>query len=126
MGRAKSIAAWALQVLLSALFLLQGVSKLLSSASWVARFKTWGYPDGFYFVVGATELLCALMLLIPRIAGVGAMMLMVVMAGATVTHLAHGEPQVITTLVLMALLGLVVYIRVDLRQLREGVMQREP
>jgi hypothetical protein len=32
------------------------------------------------------------------------------MLGATVTHLIHGEPQVITTVVLTALLAIVLYL----------------
>jgi DoxX-like family len=47
-------------------------------------------------------------LLIPRLANSGALLLVVIMIGATATHVAHREPQVITTVVLLALLGTVV------------------
>jgi hypothetical protein len=36
---------------------------------------------------------------------------MTVMIGAAATHLLHREPQVITTVILMALLGVVLYVR---------------
>ncbi len=111
MDRVKSIAVWALHVLLSAMFVIQGISKLLSSSSWVSRFKGWGYPDSFYLVIGVIEVVSAILLLIPKLAGFGSLILIIVMVGASVTHLIHGEPQIITTLVLTALLSIVAYLR---------------
>ena len=111
MNRVRSIAVWVLQILLAAMFVFQGVSKLLSSPGWVSRFKAWGYPDSFYLVIGVIEVGSAVLLLIPKLAGFGSLILIIVMVGATFTHLIHGEPQVITTLILMALLGVVVYVR---------------
>ena len=61
--------------------------------------------------MGLAELLGSILLLIPRLVKFGAMLLIVVMAGATATHVPHREPQVITTLVLLALLALVLYLR---------------
>ncbi len=57
------------------------------------------------------ELCGAGFLLIPKLARSGAILLIVIMIGATVTHLLHREPQVVTTLVLTALLVGVVYFR---------------
>ena len=111
MNHVRSIAVWVLHILLVAMFALQGIAKLASSPGWVSRFKAWGYPDNFYLVIGAMELVGAVALFIPRLAGFGALILLAVMAGATITHLAHGEPQIVTTLILMALLTLVAYIR---------------
>ncbi len=111
MNRFKSIAVWVLHILLAAMFSVQGVAKLASSPSWVSRFKAWGYPDNVYIFVGVIELLCAMILLVPRLAGFGALILIAVMVGATITHLIHGEIQVVTTLILMTLLGIIGYIR---------------
>ena len=111
MNRYKSIAVWVLQFLLAALFAIQGIVKLNGSPAWISRFRGWGYPDHFYFAVGLAELLGSILLLIPRLAKFGALLLIVVMAGATATHFLHREPQVITTLVLFALLALVLYLR---------------
>ena len=109
--RGKLIAVWVLQFLLAALFAIQGIVKLNGSPVWIARFQGWGYPDHFYFAVGLAELVGSILLLIPRLARFGALLLIVVMAGAAATHLLHREPQVITTLVLLALLALVLYLR---------------
>lgn len=109
--RLKSIAAWVVQALLAALFTVQAFVKLRGSPAWISRFRGWGYPDHFYIVVGIAELLGAIALLIPRFARFGALLLIVVMAGATVTHLLHREPQIATTLVLLFFLAVVLYQR---------------
>jgi uncharacterized membrane protein YphA (DoxX/SURF4 family) len=70
-----------------------------------------GYPDHFYIVVGVAEVFGAILLLIPRTVKLGAPLLIAVMAGATLTHLIHHEPQVATTVVLTALLVAVLYLR---------------
>ena len=111
MKRFRLMAVWVLQFVLAAFFAMQGVVKLAGSQSWVARFSGWGYPDRFYLVVGLAELAGAVVLLIPRLARFGALLLIAVMAGATATHLIHHEPQVVTTLVLLALLGAALYLR---------------
>ena len=111
MNSLRTVGVWILQFLLAALFAIQGIVKLSGSPAWVSRFRGWGYPDHFYFVVGLVELLAALALLIPRIAKLGAGLLIAVMAGATATHAVHREPQVLTTLVLLALLSITLYVR---------------
>jgi putative oxidoreductase len=106
----RSAAVWVLRVLLAALFVIQGVVKLTGSPGWISRFRAWGYPDYFYVAVGVAELAGALLLLIPRLSRFGAALLIVVMVGATGTHLIHHEPQVITTLAIIALLAIVLYL----------------
>lgn len=111
MTRPKSVAVWVVQILLALLFALQGITKLTSAPAWVARFKAWGYPDHFYLAVGLGELVGAILLLIPRLARFGALILMAVMIGAAATHVLHREQQVITTVILMALLVIILYVR---------------
>ena len=105
------IAVWVLQFMLAALFAIQGAVKLGGSKVWISRFAAWGYPDHFYLVVGLAEVSGAILLLIPRLASFGVLLLIAVMVGATGTHLIHHEPQVATTLVLTALLVLVLNLR---------------
>lgn len=105
------ITVWVLQVVLAAFFAMQGAVKLSGSQTWVSRFSGWGYPDQFYLAVGLAELSGAIVLLIPSLARFGAALLIAVMVGATATHLIHHEAQVVTTLVLMALLAAVLYMR---------------
>jgi putative oxidoreductase len=105
--RLKFVVCWTLQILLALLFAVQGVVKLMGSPNWIARFNRWGYPHDFYLVVGVAELAGAALLLIPKLSKFGAVLLSVVMIGAAGTHLLHHEPQVATTLILLALLGTV-------------------
>jgi uncharacterized membrane protein YphA (DoxX/SURF4 family) len=111
MSRSRTIAVWTLQVLLAIFFVLQAWMKLGGSPAWIARFHRWGYPDHFYLVVGAVELLGGLALVVPPLTRIAAAGLTIIMVGATVTHLLHREPQVISTVVLIALLSIVVYSR---------------
>jgi uncharacterized membrane protein YphA (DoxX/SURF4 family) len=88
-------------------------ARRMHSVNWslITRFRGGGYPDRFYFAVGLAELVGSILLLVPRLAKVGALPLIVVMAGATATHFLHREPQAIITLVVLALLCLVLYLR---------------
>jgi len=103
---------WSLTVLLALFFLFAGGAKLASSASSVENFARWGYPAWFLYVVGVMEVGGALALLIPRVAGLAAVLLCGTMVGAAITHLAHGEMAAVPVpLVLLALVALVGYAR---------------
>jgi len=52
MSRTRLIAAWILQILLAALFLVQAWMKLSGSPNWITQFRHWGYPDHFYLLIG--------------------------------------------------------------------------
>lgn len=61
--------------------------------------------------IGVIELLAGLASLVPKSATFGAIVLMVVMAGATATHIAYREMQVVTTIAIILLLGATLVIR---------------
>jgi putative oxidoreductase len=104
---AGTIGGWALQVLLGALFILLGAGKF-GDPSWERKFARWGYPDGFYMVVGVLEALGGLMLLVPRLTSYAAGMLGIIMIGASLTHVVHGESaRVFPPLIYLALLATV-------------------
>src|SRR5262245_42085814 len=103
-------AAWILVIgLLAAEFILAGASKLRPGTSWSRMFLAWGYPAWFRFVVGGTEIVCGIGLVVSRARLVAACVLITIMAGAAVTHLLHGEPQrVILNAALSVLLGILI------------------
>lgn len=104
----KNIGLWALQILIALNFIGASIPKLTSQAGIVNNFERWGYPDGFYIIIGIVELLAALLLVIPKTAGYAAITLMGVMLGALVTHLMHGEfTNAIVPVVLSVLLALI-------------------
>jgi uncharacterized membrane protein YphA (DoxX/SURF4 family) len=102
-----TIAIWLLSGLLAFGFGFAGINKFRGQGM-VRAFRHWGYPDGFVYVIGALEMLLAAGLLIPRVAPYAAGGLMVIMLGATGTHLAHGESNWKVTVLLLALLTLLV------------------
>ncbi|HKE05681.1 MAG TPA: DoxX family protein [Blastocatellia bacterium] len=109
MGKVKTFILWVLQVLFALFYTIQGIAKF-NSSSWIDRFRSYGYPDHFYLVIGVLEVLGGVSLLIPKMTGYGAALLAVIMGGACLTHLAHHEtPNAIATAVFMILLGLLAY-----------------
>jgi uncharacterized membrane protein YphA (DoxX/SURF4 family) len=109
MKRAATIVTWLLQVLLFMVMMGPGVQKFTSPV-WERMFRAWGYPDHFYLVIGAIEVLAGLGLLVPRLASASALTLMTVMAGAAVTQMMNGRSGV-GELVFLTLLGCVAYSR---------------
>ncbi|PTL77966.1 DoxX family protein [Vitiosangium sp. GDMCC 1.1324] len=91
MSKAKKVGLWVLTVLLAFAFLGAGGSKLAGAAPHPESFARWGYPLWFMYVTGATEVVAALLLLVPRTATLGAGLYVGTMVGAVLTHLKAGE-----------------------------------
>jgi putative oxidoreductase len=108
--RGVSIALWAISVLLALFFSVMGLPKMLGVGGWAGRFAAWGYPPWFVVLVGAGEIVGAVLLLIPPLATQGAAGLSVIMLGAVATHLVHGESvRVVVPVTLFTLLILVAW-----------------
>ena len=56
------------------------------------KFVGWGYPEWFRFVVGSGELFAAALLISPRFRFLGAAILVVITAGAVITHWVNHDP----------------------------------
>lgn len=85
------VAGHVLALLVGAVFVVSGGSKLVAAESQVQDFARWGFPGWFLYGIGLLEVLGAILLVIPptRIAGVA--MLGIVMVGAVATHTVNGE-----------------------------------
>jgi len=115
----QTVGLWCVTILLAGFFLMAGVPKLQGASQTVRHFSEWGYSIGFMYLVGVIEVTGALGLLIPRVAGLSAIALAVIMLGAAATHAVHDEVNAVPIpLTLMALLGVVGYAR------REGLRKR--
>jgi len=113
-SRIKNYAAWALQILLSAFFVMAAAPKLMGNPEVVESFRQWGMPEKSYLLVGALELLGAVGLLIPHTVVYAAGGLVLLMIGATGTHFAHGEwERLLMPVAPMLLLLLVGYWRIS-------------
>lgn len=107
-----NIGLWVLSGLLALLFLIAGGSKLAGVPEMQHNFQNWGYPQWFRVVVGGSEVISAVVILVPRAAWGGATVLAVLMAGATLTHVFledGGFGKAAFTAVLMLLAATVAY-----------------
>lgn len=113
LSKGKLIAVWVATVLPAALFLFTGGNKLAAQPPFPDGFvHHYGFPLWFMYVTGAVEVVGALLLLIPRTAVFGSLLLVGTMIGAVLTHLKVSEyAQTGTPLVLLGLVALVGYVR---------------
>lgn len=111
--RAVNIGLWVLQVLLAAFFVFASVPKLLGDPMAVQMFDLIGFGQWFRYLTGAVELLGAIGLLIPRLCGLAAFGLALVMVGAVLAQVFPlGAPAVaLSPLVLCVVLLLVAWVR---------------
>ena len=101
---------WILTLLLAVLMAGPGSQKFTSPV-WERMFRTWGYPDGFYLVIGAVEVIGGIALLIPRLASYSAIMLAMVMVGAAATQILRGGRNGVGEIVFASLLCALAAIR---------------
>jgi|GEM_PF-492180 len=81
----------AVATLLGCIFLGTGISKIIALDFVVETFQGWGYPGWFLYVVGVTEILAAVLVLIPSTRTLGAAIIGVDMLGAMGTHIMARE-----------------------------------
>jgi len=112
-GKVFNIILWVLQLAAAAMFFFAGIPKLLGAPQVVAVFETIGFGQWFRYLTGGLEVLCAILLLIPGLSGVGALILMCVMVGAAGTHLflIGGSP--VPAIVLLLVMALIAWARRD-------------
>lgn len=112
MSKGKSIASWIIQILIAAMFFMMGGQKLMGEAEVTANFARWGFPGFMQYIIGFFEVAGAIGLLIPRLAGLAASGLILIMIGALGTHLSHSEFNMAPVPVVVSLLlGVVAYVR---------------
>ncbi|KQS83624.1 DoxX family protein [Methylobacterium sp. Leaf361] len=109
----RSVGSVALRGLLTAVFLVAAVMKFAAVPFEVEGFVRFGYPLWFMDVVGALQLLGAVLLWTPGCVALGAGLLAVLMAGAVGSHLLAGDPVLmpLPALMLLLLLGGVAHAR---------------
>ena len=101
---------WILTLLLAVVMVGPGSQKF-TGPTWQRMFRTWGYPEGFYLVIGAIEVIGGIGLLIPRIASYSAITLSLVMLGAAATQILRGGRNGVGEIVFASLLAVIAWIR---------------
>ena len=104
-SKALNITFWILQGLLAATFLVAGTTKLASPQMQVAFFEKIGLGQWFRYFTGGLEVIGAILVLVPRTAGVAAILLGMTMVGAVDTQLliTGGSPVASIVLLVMAI-----------------------
>jgi uncharacterized membrane protein YphA (DoxX/SURF4 family) len=64
---------------------------VLGWPSYFEKFVKWGYPAWFSPVIGASELVAAVLLILPRRRFLGAVMLVAILTGAVTTHIVNHD-----------------------------------
>ena len=104
-----NVLLWVLQIGAAGMFLMVGFLKLSGNAQLVGLFQAIGLGQWFRYLTGTLEVAGAFLLLIPRMSGLGALMLAGVMVGAVVTHvfIVGGSP--LMAIVLLVVTGVVAW-----------------
>src|SRR5260221_10704672 len=104
-----NVGLWILQIAAAGMFLMVGFLKLSGDAQMVGLFEAIGLGQWFRYLTGTLEVAGAILLLIPRTSGLGALMLAGVMTGAIVTHvfIVGGSP--LMAIILLFVTGLVAW-----------------
>jgi len=107
--KAKTVAHWIIRILVALVFIVAGSRKLMGGVAVAEMFQHWGFPDNFYYFIGAVEALGGIGLFIPGLTGYAAVLLLGNMMGAIITHLTHNEveslPLPVVLLILLAMLA---------------------
>jgi len=103
-SKAGGITLWILRGLLAIAFLGAGFAKLSGQPMMVAEFQAIGIGQWFRYLTGSLEIVGVILLLIPRMTGVGGLLLTCIMAGAIVAHLTRLHTPVMALVPLILLL----------------------
>lgn len=110
-SRVTTIVGWVLRIALALVFAGAGFSKLAGDPAMLQLFDDVGAGQGLRYVVGALVLAGAVGLLVPRLCGLAAVGLVLLMIGATITNIAVLGVSPVFTLLVLVLAAVVVWLR---------------
>jgi putative oxidoreductase len=93
MPRWLNITLWVLQILMAALYLMAGGSKLLGNPQMVKEFGELAVGQWFRYFTGCVEVTGAILMLIPRMCSFGGFLITATMIGAIIARITvlHGN-----------------------------------
>ena len=103
------VAFWVLQLLLAAVFLIAGTTKLAGAQMHVETFEKLGVGQWFRYFTGSIEVIAAIMIIVPRTVVVGAALLSATMIAAIETQLVVIGGSPVPPLVLLVLAAVVAW-----------------
>ncbi len=110
-GKGRTITLWILSGMATLAFLGAGGAKLAGATAMVEVFEKVGLGQWFRYLTGLLEVAGGIALLIPRTAFHAAILLAVVMAGATTAHLTVLGGSSAAPVILLILTGTIAYLR---------------
>jgi hypothetical protein len=118
-SKALNITFLILQGLLAATFLVAGITKLASPQMQVAFFEKIGLGQWFRYFTGGLEVIGAILVLVPRTAGIAAILLGMTMVGAVDIHLLiTGGSPVASIVLLVTAIAVTWYHELHLKRLQ--------
>jgi len=102
---------WAFQILAAAQFFLTGLDKVSDAPVMVQLFGAVGFGQWFRYVTGTIEIVSAVLLLMPRVAAIGAALLAMTMIGALIAHLTVLPFSPVKPIVLLVMVSIVFSVR---------------
>jgi putative oxidoreductase len=112
-GKILNVILWILQIGAAAMFLFAAFPKLTSNPQAVQGFAMIGLGQWFRYLTGGLETLGAVLLLIPRLCGLGGLLLACVMVGAVATHLLVLGGSPVAAIVLLLVTAIIAWGRRD-------------
>jgi putative oxidoreductase len=109
-GRWAATLVWVLKGLLALAFLAAAAAKLSGQPMMVAEFGKIGFGQGFRYLTGVTEVIGSVLLLWPRTAFFGALVLLGVCSGAFLAQIGPLHGDIIHVVVLASLLLLAAWL----------------
>jgi putative oxidoreductase len=103
--------AWAFQILAATQFFLTGLDKLSDAPVMVQLFAAVGFGQWFRYVTGIIEVVSAVLLLVPRVAAIGAALLAMTMIGALVAHYTVLPFPPVKPIILLLMTSIVFWVR---------------
>lgn len=111
--RWKPAALWTLKGLLAAVFLSAGGAKIYGVPMMVENFQQIGLGQWFRYLAGILEVVGGIMVLMPRVAAIGGVLLSCIMVGAIATHLLLMGGSAFPAIVLLVLSAIIVFAHRD-------------
>src|SRR6266700_7406348 len=108
-GKMINVGLWILQIGAAGMFLMVGFFKLSGDPQMVGLFDAIGLGQWFRYVTGSLEVLGAVLLLIPRLSGLGALLLVGAMLGAVATHLFVVDGSALGATILLSVTGVIAW-----------------
>lgn len=116
-SRAGNIVLWVLQVVAALWFVMAAVGKFSGSPEIVATFGALGFGRWFMYVIGGLEVAGAVALFVPRLTGLAAVALTVLLVGAVVVQAFVVGSGVLMPLPLLVITAVIAWFR------RDGVLR---